>query len=91
MDRKNVLDRIMMGVDLPGEALPCAPLVEILGDCRVLIENHKGVAGYTNTEICVKVKFGLIKILGHNLALTKMSGRQLVVMGHIECVNLLRR
>ena len=91
MDGKNMFDRIIMGVDLPGEILPRIPLVEILGEHRVLIENHNGVAGYSNNEICVKVRFGVIKISGQDLALARMTGEQLVVSGCIDGVNLCRR
>lgn len=91
MDKKNILDRLMLGADLPGEALPNLPLVEIMGEYRVLIENHKGVAGYATTEICVKVKFGFVKITGNGLALARMSDHQLVITGHIDGVNLCRR
>ncbi|MBR3978854.1 MAG: YabP/YqfC family sporulation protein [Oscillospiraceae bacterium] len=91
MDRKNILDRLMMSADLPGEATPGMPLVEIMGEHRVLIENHKGVSGYGKTEICVKVKFGVVKVTGCRLALARMSGNQLVITGHIDGVNLCRR
>ncbi len=91
MDRKNIFDRLIMGADLPGEALPNLPLVEIMGEHRVLIENHKGVAGYGNTEICVKVKFGFIKVTGEGLALARMTSHQLVITGQIDGVNLCRR
>ena len=91
MERKNMLDRFLVGVDLPGETLLKIPLVEILGEHRVLVENHQGVAGYSSCEVCVKVKFGIIKISGQELTLSKMSGEQLVVSGCIDCVQVYMR
>lgn len=91
MDRKTFLNRLILGIDLPGEVLPKTPLIEILGEHRVLVENHSGVAGYCDNEVCINVKFGIVKISGQDLALTRMTGEQLVVSGVIDGVRLCRR
>ncbi len=88
--KKGILERAIMGADLPGEAVPGLPLVEIMGEHRVLIENHKGVVGYGCTEICVKVKFGVIKVCGDGLMLSRMTKQQLIISGKIDCVYLCR-
>ena len=49
------------------ELLPGQPIVEIAGERRVLIENHKGVSSYGNDRILVKVPFGTIVICGCGL------------------------
>ena len=33
-----------------------APIIELTGQCRVLIENHRGILGYSLEEVCVKVE-----------------------------------
>ena len=89
--KNGFLERAILGADLPGEAVPGQPLVEIMGEHRVLIENHKGLIGYGCTEICVKVKFGHLRICGDDLSLTRMTKEQLVISGKIENVCLCRR
>ena len=89
--KKGILERVVMGADLPGESIPGLPLVEIAGEHRVLIENHRGVIGYGDTEICVKVKFGCLKVCGNDLMLSRMSRQQLVISGEIDSVSLCRR
>ena len=91
MKRKDFLEQLVMGADLPGEPVPGAPLVEIAGDKRVLIENHKGVVGYGNTEICVKVKYGTLQVKGCGLMLARMTKQQLIITGRIDSVTLCRR
>ena len=86
--KKGILDRAIMSADLPGEVIPGMPLVEILGEHRVLIENHRGVVEYGCTEICTKVKFGIIKVCGNGLMLSRMTKQQLVISGKIDCVYL---
>ncbi len=73
------------GIELSG-----MPLVEIAGEKRVLIENHRGVTAYDANRICVRVKFGQICVCGEELTLAQMTGTCLVICGRIDSVTLLR-
>ena len=84
------IERLARQADLQGEAFPGQPLVEIYCDRRLLIENHRGVVGYSDIEICVRVKFGLLRICGTCLELAQMSRQQLVITGKIEGVHIMR-
>lgn len=66
------------------------PLIEILGDRRVLIEHHKGVSVYESTLMQVKVCFGFLEILGSDLTISCMSVDRLVIIGKIEGMRILR-
>ena len=68
--------------------LPGLPLIEICGQNRMLIENHRGIAGYGSCEIQVKVRFGRIVVCGEKLKVTNMSKEKLVITGKICTVNL---
>lgn len=87
---KSFFESFARRADLPGEAVPGQPLIEIAGEHRVLIENHSGVTVYGCKEIRVKVKFGQIYICGKNLELAQMTRSQLVVTGQIDSVSLCR-
>ncbi len=78
-------------LDLPGEAIPGQPLVEIAGDSRVLIEHHGGVREYSRERIGVKVKYGFVQVCGSCLELRCMTREQLVICGKIDGITLLRR
>lgn len=88
--RARILERVVLGADLPGEHLPGVPLVELAGDRRVLIENHKGVTAYGRREICIRVNYGLLCICGTGLELAQMSRHQLVITGCIDTVSIRR-
>ena len=77
--------------ELTDEVIPGQPVVELLGEGRVLIEGHKGVAAYSDQEITVKTRLGVVKIAGSNLKLTSMSASRLVISGSISCVYLVGR
>lgn len=66
-------------------------IIEIVGQGRVLIENHRGVVAYGNEKILVNVKFGCVSICGENLTLIHMTKDQLIIRGVIHAVALQRR
>lgn len=89
--RERIMERVALGTDLPGVPIPGETLVEIMGESRVLIENHKGVTVYECDRIHVKVCFGELCIRGSRLELARMTNCQLVITGRIDCVTMLRR
>lgn len=88
--KDNMLERLVMSADLPGEIAPGQSLVELAGDRRVLIEKHRGVVAYGCKEICVKVQYGLLSVRGDDLMLARMTKEQLVITGRIDCVAIRR-
>lgn len=91
MKHRKWMDRITEAADLPCEPIPGQPLVEILGQNRVLIEHHSGVIEYSRERIQVKMCYGSLCISGEGLKLARMTAGQLVITGLIDCVNMLRR
>ncbi len=87
----NILQRLAEKSELVGELMPGLPLIEIAGENRVLIENHLGVKEYGQERIGVKVKFGMVLVIGRGLELCRMSKEQLVISGRIDAVTLQRR
>ena len=90
MAKKNWAQRLMTCADLAGEVQPGMPVVEILGDQRILIERHSGVTQYSNQEISVKISYGCIQITGSRLELASMTKSQLVITGRIDSLSLER-
>lgn len=88
--RRNILEAMAVSVELPTEPIPGLPLVELAGERRVLIENHRGVMQYTDHEIRVKVSYGHICVSGSGLTLARMTKEQLVITGRINAVSLNR-
>lgn len=64
-------------------AIKRAPLVELLADTRVLIENHMGITCYGPEQISVRLKYGYLHVQGIDLEIACMSACQLVITGRI--------
>ena len=72
--------------DWKTEGLSPKTLIELYGNERVLIEEHRGILGYGDEAIRVGTSFGALVIEGTELRLCCMSRSQLVIRGRIACV-----
>lgn len=88
--RKRIFESVIDSSQLDPAVQPKLPVIEIAGDKRMIIENHKAVIGYSTGEVVVKVKYGRILIKGCGLQLARLGKEQLVVTGRIDCVMLCR-
>lgn len=91
MKGRGFMERLAGATDLQDEAMPGQPIVELFGDGRVLIEHHQGVTEYGRGQICVRVKYGSVRICGCRMELARMTSDQLVVTGRIDSVTIDRR
>ncbi len=87
----SILAHLADEADLTAASLQGEPIVEISGESRVLIENHRGVKEYSRERISVQVAYGLVSVCGCGLELLRMTREQLVICGRIDGVALLRR
>ena len=72
--------------DWKKEGLRPKTLVELYGNERVLIEEHRGILAYGDEEIRVGTSYGAAVIEGLELRLCCMSRSQLVIRGRIAGV-----
>lgn len=86
---RDYFQQTTMNLELPGEPMPGVPIVEILGNCRVLIEQHKGIIGYCCNDIRVNTKCGIYSVQGNKLEIARMTKHQIVIIGKIRSVVLL--
>ena len=84
-------EHLAENTELTEAPFPGQPIVEILGDCRVLIENHLGVKAYSREKILVNTKTGTVCVCGGGLEMLRKTRFQLVIRGKIDGVNILRR
>ena len=68
------------------ELISKLPLLELLGENRVLVENHLGVMGYSADEIKIKISSGLWIVSGADLKFLQISQNQMVIDGKINSI-----
>ena len=80
------LERAAEMLDLPADAVAGVSSVEIIGNREMLVENHRGIVEYTDTEIKINTDKAILRIMGSGLAVTSMNASQLKLTGVIDTV-----
>lgn len=91
LKKQSLLQQLLDRSDLPDENLPGKPLIEILGESRILVENHQGITEYGFDQIGIRVCYGMVNITGRNLRLRHAARNKLLIVGKIDSVTLQRR
>ena len=86
--RFGFLERTAEVLDLPADALAGLPKLELVGDCELRVENHKGILAYSGEEIHISGGIYMIKIAGQGLELRAMTGIELLITGKITQITL---
>ena len=88
--KRRALDQIVSWFDLPSEVMLQLPQIMLLGNRRLHVGNHQGLAGYTDSQICLKWSGGWIQISGEQLQLEQVGQQEAMVVGRIDAVEMVR-
>lgn len=72
-------------VDISKDVILGVPLVSMIGDREVTIENYIGILEYKDTLIRIKCKSLNVRLDGKNLELKVMAQSYLYITGRIKC------
>ncbi|GFN22515.1 MAG: sporulation protein YqfC [Thermoanaerobacteraceae bacterium] len=75
-------------LDLPPDAVMNLPRLTLLGNSRLIVENHRGLLVYNRDLIRIKVTIGEIEVDGEDLMLRAIRPEALVVEGNIRKITL---
>ena len=78
-----VLDKLRQA-DIPQELVFGWPRSVLLGDEKLIVEQHQGIFACTETEVALKTLCGLLVISGERLSLSRYDRDGLVIFGKIE-------
>ena len=59
--------------DLSRDVVAGLPVISMLGDCEVFIENYRGILEYSSEYLKVSTKIGNIRVSGSNLVIYHMN------------------
>ncbi|MGB9660884.1 MAG: sporulation protein YqfC [Moorellaceae bacterium] len=75
-------------LDLPPEAVLDLPRLTLIGNSRLIVENHRGLIAYEKDLVQVSVTLGEIKINGEDLKLRVVRPEAITVEGIIKRISL---
>ncbi|NLP18625.1 MAG: sporulation protein YqfC [Firmicutes bacterium] len=72
--------------ELPKDILLDLPRITLLGNLRLVIENHRGLIQYEPVQIRVCLEKGEVVLQGSNLNISLISKEEIVIDGQLKGV-----
>lgn len=76
--------------DVPKDVVLGIPVITILGDIEISIENYGGIIEYTDCLIRIRTKSGQIIISGKNLYVEYYTSNEMKIHGRISSIEFRR-
>lgn len=83
---RRLSEYIADALGMPKDVVMDLPKVSVCGDREIFVENHKGLVEYTDTEIRLKMRDGMIRVKGSGLRIIVMEYDRMVINGVFEGV-----
>lgn len=83
--RKNMTEAL----ELPKEIMLGLPLVSLVGQEEVTVENYKGILEYDEENVRIGTSAGILRLWGKGLCLKQLTAECLVITGVLEGLEFL--
>ncbi|ADK13874.1 MULTISPECIES: sporulation protein YqfC [Clostridium] len=80
--KRNIADKL----ELPGDIILNMPQIKITGDNEIIIENHRGIIAFDESQIKVNSGIGLISIYGSRFEVLFMGGSTITIGGRFTSI-----
>jgi sporulation protein YqfC len=81
--KRNIKRSVVNMLELPKEVMLNLPLITLIGNEEITIENYKGVMEYSSELIRISTSCGVIKIAGKKLSINQITSESLLISGRI--------
>ena len=88
--KHNINKNIAQFLNLPPEVMPNIPQLLLIGNERLVAENHRGISEYLTDKIIFNTGQGRVEVAGKHLLLASLSSDELVIEGDIMAVPLFK-
>ncbi len=86
----NIKANISEALEIPKDILLDLPKVTFIGNLQVNIENHKGIVEYSDDNIRIKIKDGILKVSGMDLVIKTIVTEEIIISGKIASIDFFR-
>jgi len=84
LDRARRLERVITDfLELPADAALDLPRLTLLGNNRLVLENHRGISEYRSNLVRLKVTIGELEITGTGMFLREIKPDAIALEGNI--------
>ena len=85
----DAMETVSEKMKLSSDILAGAPIVTVIGQTELVIENYKGIIEYTGDLLRIQTKTGRIHIEGKNLVIRQFSEDAMKVSGFVRMIQYL--
>ena len=79
-------NRISELSELPKDVVLGIPMLTMIGQMELIIENYRGIIEYTDILVRIHTKDGQIKVVGNSLKVDYYTNDEMKVNGHIKSI-----
>lgn len=72
--------------ELPKDVAMGMPVLTVIGQVELCLENYRGIVEYTDSLVRIQTKAGQIRIAGQNLQVVYYTNDEMKVNGHITSI-----
>ena len=83
-EKVSQMEKVSEKMKLSSDILAGAPIVTMIGQTELSIENYKGIIEYTGELLRIQTKTGRIHIEGKDLVIRQFSEEAMKVSGYID-------
>lgn len=87
--RLNIKNKVIKALELPREILLDLPVISLIGNEEMEIENYKGIIEYTEEKIRIGTNSGTLKLEGKRLLLKHITSENILVAGKISKIEFI--
>lgn len=80
--KQNIADKL----DLPRDIILNMPQIKVIGNNEIIIENHKGIILFEDSQIKINSGIGLISIYGSKFEVLFIGGSTITVGGRFKSI-----
>ncbi|WP_369703020.1 sporulation protein YqfC [Clostridium moutaii] len=80
--KQNIADKL----DLPRDIILNMPQIKVMGNNEIIIENHKGIILFEDSQIKINSGIGLISIYGSKFEVLFIGGSTITVGGRFKSI-----
>lgn len=81
--KERFLDRFNETFGLPPEIILKLPLIMMVGDKSLILENHQGILEYNRERIRIRLIKGELTLLGQNMLVRNISHEEIQIKGEL--------
>lgn len=85
-DIHSLKERVAELSELPKDVVMGMPVLTVMGQTELSLENYRGIIEYTDTLIRVQIKGGQIRVTGKRLQVASYTNDEMKVNGYIQSI-----